>query len=194
MCLEPTRFPHSYLRVYYKRNGKPYFRLRKSLTPRDDSRLEVIVDKNTPRGLLVNLVPAESGKKNGLRTYLYTPPRCEGYRQVAEHYNPGPGNDLSFTYTYSTGITRTETSSKTTSYGLGVLLGAANGIVGAAVGGVFSQSWKYERSISTTELEKHQVNDSVPPGYKKIVWQKVATYGMYEWRSSSFIPCQYFIN
>lgn len=186
VCLESSRYPHWYLNVNYG-HWSVYGCVVYTLTPHNDAKLKVNVVRNTSSGLLVELASWQSGV-DGLSTYLYIPPRCEGYRQVAEYYNPGPGN-VSFRYSYSTGVTQTDAVSTTKEYSLSSVFEVTRGIVSAALAGSFSQSWAQEQSISSTEMDTHQLITSIQPGKKKIIWQKVATYGIYEWRSGTFIPC-----
>lgn len=201
VCLESSRYPNWYLNVNYGRRSV-YGCVVHTLTPHTDARLKVIVINDTSSGLLVQLASRQSGvaaedyRDNGLSTYLYIPPRCEGYRQVATYYNPGPGN-ISFRYSYSTGVTQTEAEStqvsNTITLSLTKVFEVTKAIFSASlmasVSGSFSQSWTHEQSVSSTEMDTHQLTASVQPGRKKVIWQKVATYGMYEWRASTFIPC-----
>ncbi|KAK4322016.1 hypothetical protein Pmani_007218 [Petrolisthes manimaculis] len=193
VCLESARFPDYYLYVNY-RSGGQFGCVRHYRNPQSSPKLKIISQNKTSDGFLTEFAykDGEGYQNYGIKAIVHIPPRCEGYKRLAVYNNPGPGN-FSFRYTINTGMTKTATTSITTSYSLSfnidTMINVKKFIIGASLGGSFSQSWTYEQSASSMELEAHQIFSSVPPGKKTVIWQKVATYGLYEWLSSIFVPC-----
>ncbi|XP_042235197.1 uncharacterized protein LOC121874917 [Homarus americanus] len=187
VCLESVKYPNNYL---YTHNFVGYS-YSSSPKTEDWTKLKISQKSYTSRGIHMFLSDQrwiDDGYDQGIYVYVYIPPRCFGYKIADELYNYH-NDKAELKYEYSRGLTRSDKKTITVTLESKISVGTevTNGIISAALSieNSLTTSWAHETLASETTLQKTTTTVNVQPNTKLVVWQKVATYGPYEWYSSS---------